>query len=274
VSLLDKYQIPQTFCYLIFTLAVCLILTFFVPGADFGVFKTPQANDSVSRWILVIGLLLLLLSCLSLIPVFSEAGSKHAPEYFRRSEEFQSHLKTCIQSAKSEIIFWAGNFYMSTNERREDLLARLSDGVNIKYLVFNPTSPVKTQASYDFGENVNQFEKQCEICIQNLLDLRARWEEKKKSSTNKGDLQIRLYTSTPRLRAYFFDPGDDKSFTYVVHFLYKTDSSQLPMFRILNSKEGVFANYLASFNNHWNAGDVITLDDYLAQNQAKVGVRE
>ncbi len=267
LNLVKKFGVPESFPYLIFGLGVCLILAFFMPSADFGIIKTPAANDAAAIYLLITGILLLLITFLFFIPFFSEAASQNAPEYYLISEDFQRDLSKNILAAKNEIIFWGGNFYSSTEERSDDLLNRLAEGVNIKYLIFNPASSLKEEASRDFGENTNKFETQCKITITNLIDLQSRWDTKKKSVKNKGELEVKLYKNVPRLRAYFFDPENTNSHSFFVHFLYHTDSSQLPMFKIINSKESAFLNYLNSFRSHWQADNVVTLAQYLQENK-------
>ncbi len=229
------------------------------PNVDFGIVKTPDLK--IIWWIVLLGVLMIIAN----IPLLKGANNLDSSDImlFKESKELHEKFEEIINSAQKEIIFWGGNFYYSVNENRSMILEKLRKGITIKYLIFNPESPFCNYVSRDFNEIENTFYDQSITTIKNLKGIKAEWDILKLTSKKGGGLEIRLFNNIPRLRIYMIDTQSENSYSYIVHFLYKIDSSKVPVYKIRNNYKGIVENYLESFNNLWESADTITLEEYL-----------
>ncbi len=265
VNLFIKYSLPEQIGTTIGLIGVVLIISFIFPDKDFGIIKTPKF-DSYDYFALIIGIILISFN----FPFFKKEVMDIVT--FQQSREIQGEFKIIIGGIKNEAIFWGGNFYISVNEHKTILLDKLKSGIKIKYLIFNPESNLCKNASQDFNEeDKTLFYDQCIATIKNLIDLEKQWKKQKHSSNIAGgNLEIKVYSNIPRLRAYFIDPDKEDSFSYFVHFLYKTDSSDLPAYKIMNNKEGIVKAYINSFHKLWeDTENTVTLDYFLQHSEIK-----
>jgi sugar-specific transcriptional regulator TrmB len=266
-SLLEKLNIPEKISTTIGLVGLILLLAMLFPNKDFGILKTPNIGYN-SWWIIPIGLLFIG----SNIPFFKSDEIVESTNIivYKESKELHEKFEDIICSAKKEIIFWGGNFYISVNENREQILERLKMGVVIKYLVFNPESSNCNYVSKDFNEQENTFYDQTVTTIKNLKSIKSEWESAKQTAKKGGGLEVRLYNNIPRLRAYLVDTQSENSYSYIVHFLHNIDSSKTPAYQIKNNYKGIIQSYLDSFNNLWDSDDTITLEEYLKETAPSV----
>lgn len=125
ISLLEKINIPEKISTTVGVLGLVLLLTMLFPNKDFGVIKTPDISHKV-WWIAPLGLLLIAAN----IPFLRSKEIIESTHIiiFKESKELHDKFKDIISSAQKEIIFWGGNFYISVNENREQILERVENG--------------------------------------------------------------------------------------------------------------------------------------------------
>lgn len=265
INLFTKFNLPEQIGTTIGLIGVVLIVSFLFPDKDFGIIKTPKF-DNFNYFALIIGVILIGIN----FPFFKKEVVEVV--IFKQSQEIQSEFKNIISGIKSEAVFWGGNFYISVNEHKSLLIEKLKNGKKIKYLIFNPYSTLCENASKDFDEsNGNHFYDQCITTIKNLIDLESEWKKQKQNSYHAGgSLEIKLYSNIPRLRAYIIDPNEDNAFSYFIHFLYKTGSSDLTAYKIMNGKNGIVKSYMNSFYKLWEDNEnTITLEEYQQHEKIK-----
>lgn len=179
---------------------------------------------------------------------------------YRQSADFQADVGRQIASARKEIWFFGTNFHISAVERRPILLERLRSGVNIRYLILNPFIPHLEQVARDFGQSKRELEVECLKGMNDLIELRRRWDAERGRSA--AALEIRLFDTTPRARLYVFDPDDPAGRTMFVPYLNRVNSPNLPGYLLENSETGVFRSYFDALRIMWN--ESTPLDTLLA----------
>ncbi len=190
--------------------------------------------------------------------------------FYKTSTEIIGFIPKKIRSTKREIFFSGTNFHITTVDNRTALLERLSQGVNVKYLVFNPYSPILETVARDFDQTPVELRSECMLGLTYLLELKNRWD-KIKHLSKAGDLQIRMYNEFPRVRAYVFDPDNEHSECFLIPYLHHINSTDLPAFQFKNSDDGVFNEYYNSMKELWKRS--VDMDVIMAEQAIKDSVQ-
>lgn len=173
--------------------------------------------------------------------------------YYRASNDYLGDmLGTDIAAANDTIWFFGINFHISAEDKREAILGALKRGLNVRYLVVNPDSPQMAQIAYDFDSDPKNLADECRAGIRDLEFLQSRWEKSKLNEKTPGELEIRLFDSTPRMRAYFFDPGPNGK-AYVVPYINRVNSPDSPGFLFGNFEAGVAKTYFYGVSKVWQS---------------------
>jgi hypothetical protein len=171
--------------------------------------------------------------------------------FTKKSNDYLGELGKLIAESKDEILFFGTDFHITVEDKREDLLKKLSEGVNIKYLVLNPYSNRLSMLASDFDVNIEKLKSESLDGLQGLLTLDKRWSDIKDKSQNPGTLEIRLFDATPKMRAYFFDGGSGHGRAYLVPYMNKLNSPQSPGYLFAIKKDGVAEIYLTGIRKLW-----------------------
>lgn len=92
-SLFELSKLPQPFGVILLVLSLILLLSPYLSGADFGVFKVPNFAPGAKKWLKVIGPILFIMCILSFIPTIpspSKQGSLNITEQRQGAENIAS----------------------------------------------------------------------------------------------------------------------------------------------------------------------------------------
>jgi hypothetical protein len=181
-------------------------------------------------------------------------------KYWKLSKAVLGILPSEISTSKNEIWYFGTNFHESLTDNRELIIKKLSSGVKFRCLIFDPFSPVMDIAASDFDQTTNELSTECRTGLSAIVQLKRKWDSIKDKVTQPGELEIRVFSQLPRMRAYIFDPQNENSECIFIPYLHKTNSPELPAFQFKNKEDGVFNDYFASIRKLWQ--NSISFDDY------------
>lgn len=177
----------------------------------------------------------------------------------KKSNDYLGELGKLISQSKEEIIFFGFDFHITVEDKREQLIKKLNEGVNIKFLVINPFSKNIELLASDFDIDLTKLKSDSANGLQGMLALKKRWAEVGPNSPNPGSLEVRFFNTTPRMRAYFFDGATGTGHAYIVPYMNKINSPQSPGYLFSVKKDGISEIYLTGMRKLWN--ESIVLDD-------------
>lgn len=179
--------------------------------------------------------------------------------FYRQSNDYLGELNDPIDRARHDIWFFGTDFHISTGDRKRALLDALKRGVNVHYLIFDPSSPELARLARDFGQSEESLRRECMLGFSNLNDLASAWSDISAQTATPGELQVRIFDVTPRGRVYVFDPGDDRGRTFLVPYVNNVNSSELPGFLLENTDRGVYRSYFAGVAKLWKLSKPISV---------------
>jgi hypothetical protein len=174
-------------------------------------------------------------------------------KFYKEAKEIDTKVWEKTKAAKMEICFFGTNFYRSPKDGFSTIIEKLSQGVKIRYLSFNPYSPIMKAAANDFKQTESELRLECMVGLSNLAKLENKWNTVKATVANRGELEIKFYDELPRFRAYIIDPEVELGNSFFIPYLYKTNSPDVPCFQFENRKSGVFSLYYNNFKILWDA---------------------
>ena len=145
---------------------------------------------------------------------------------------------------------------LNVHEIQDKILA----GVSIRFMVLNPYSKLLNYIAKDFLIESAQLSLECHHHLKTLYDLRVFAEKAGGSGRRVGKVEIRLYDTAPRMRAYIFDGEEGTSF-FVPYGNYAY-SRPLPVYYCLNSYK-ISQTYIKGLENLWNDGETETIEELL-----------
>jgi len=210
-------------------------------------------NSIRSAWVIVIVVALLALA------VVFRAEATHVVlgktlsrttgivDFVPRANSFLPKLHSLIEDAKEEVWFIGVSFYISLPENKADLLAALERGVDVRFLVYNPLSADLAEVADGFSQSPEELLGELTITIENL---RALQNEAARRRT-KGDIQIRLFSSIPKMRIYAFDRRSSDGVTFFIPHVDQQNSPTVPGFLANNIPTGVVPPLLEGAERLW-----------------------
>ena len=180
----------------------------------------------------------------SLMPSRRVAGTV---EYHKRANDFLPRVATFIAEAKKEIWLAGVNFYSTAPEHKCLFVERLRQGVNVRFLILDPTSPYRREVAKGFSNSDELLKTQCDSTVAALREIYDKWKHERL----RGQLEIRLFARAPNIRFYFFDRGCETGFTYLVPHLDGLDSPNLPGFLAENVEDGIAPTYADRMQGLW-----------------------
>jgi Domain of unknown function (DUF5919) len=171
--------------------------------------------------------------------------------YYKSSNDYiAGALESDVEKSRVSILFFGTNFHISAQDRRMAIFSALKRGVKIRYLLLNPDGPQIHQVAIDFDSNPKNLADECRSGLRDLEYLQSTWSEMRKNEKTPGEIEIRTFDSTPRLRGYFFDPGPDGK-AYIVPYINKVNSPDSPGFLFGNFDSGVAKIYYYGVSRLW-----------------------
>ena len=232
-----------------------LVVTVFIAIIVFREF----INKRVSSFIV----LLFTLCGLSLLVYFYDNPGGVSKLYEESNSYLSDDLKKGIDGSKQEIIFFGTAFHISAGDRKELLISKLESGVNVKYLILDPSAPFMEERARGFKTTQENLEQEISSSLKSILHIKKLWESRKANSSKPGNLEIRLYNDIPYMRAYIFDPLDSSSESYVVPYINRLDGPNSAGLLLKHDDSGLFPYYLASVRKIWS--DARLLSDFIRE---------
>lgn len=179
--------------------------------------------------------------------------------FYHQSNDYLGELHDPIDRTKDEIWFFGTNFYISAGERRAAILSALERGVNVHYLIYDPSSKDFSRLARDFNQSEAELRAECDKGFISINELARSWSTMSAQTPTPGELHVRVFDVTPRGRVYVFDPGDEKGRTFLVPYVNNVNSSELPGFLLENIEAGVYKAYFAGVRKLWQTSRVVHL---------------
>jgi hypothetical protein len=183
-------------------------------------------------------------------------------KFYRHSNDFLAQIDTQIEQSQEDIWFVGTNFNITAGERRSLLLKKLSQGIKINFLVFDPRTPELDGLAKDFNQSPAELRSECEKGLQSILQLQKDWESARKSSSAPGELQVHVFNVHPHARFYVFDAKREQGTTFFIPYVNGVNSPETPGYLLRNVHNGVSQAYFGGVLKLW--ADSMPLDKYLA----------
>ncbi|WAK01354.1 hypothetical protein [Methylobacter sp. YRD-M1] len=187
--------------------------------------------------------------------------------FYKKSNDYLAEVSKFIADAHDEVLFFGTNFHITAEDRREELLSKLNEGLDIKFLVMDPYSQRLGMLATDFDSDVENLKKESMSGLEDLVLIEKRWSEFKNKSSNPGTFEVRLFDTSPKMRGYFFDANSAKGKAYLVPYANKLNSPQAPGFLFEMKKDGVAGIYLTGIKKLWQ--EAVPLDKFLEKHRRK-----
>ncbi len=177
--------------------------------------------------------------------------------YFHASNDFLGQSGSFLSSAKKEIWFVGVDFHITASDRQQLILKKLSEGVKVRFLVFDPDSPFLGNMAQDYDQTPQVLTSECLDGIQSIIALRDIWLKEQSSQAYPDGLQIRLFEDVPHARFYLVDPDDTKAKSFYIPYMNHENSPVLPGYLLSNISGGVIHEYLPGVRKLWNSAQPI-----------------
>jgi hypothetical protein len=181
-------------------------------------------------------------------------------EYYETANKFvETRLGSMLDEAKDEVFIHGVSFYITLPDRKGELLGALARGVTVKFLVYDPAAPNMSETAEGFSQTPEELRSECRTTVNLLRQLREEARARKLS----GDLQVRLFRTTPRMRLYVIDRRNPTGLTFFVPHVDQQNSPNLPGYLVKNGG-GVAKAFFEGLDRLW--AKAIDFDAWLAVN--------
>jgi hypothetical protein len=222
-----------------------------------------QIDRRVSSSVLL--LILAIIACTNYL-TYEPSLVKHTGlvGYYDRSNDFlATELTQRLRNAKEEVIFFGSSFEISAADARKELLARLREGVKIHYLIVDPSSAAIEEIAKDFNISASEMRSLVISSLRSILLLKKEWEEAERNTGTPGELQVKVFSARPSMRAYIFDGNRASSESYIVPYINRVNAPDSPGYIFKNKSDGAFSKYYAGITQIWR--DAEPLEELLRQ---------
>jgi len=168
-------------------------------------------------------------------------------EYSPRANDFLPRLGNLIDKAEEEVWFTGISFYITLPANREALFKALDRGVNVRFLIYDPRSPNIAEVAAGFSQSPQELASECHVTIENLRTLAAEAKAKK----TKGHLEVKLFSSIPKMRLYIFDRRKERGLTYFIPHVDQQNSPNVPGFLATNVRTGIAPAFIDGAERLW-----------------------
>ena len=181
---------------------------------------------------------------------FNESFTKSTGivEFSPRANDFLPRLGYYMSNSHEEIWLTGMSFYITLPQHKDLILKKLHEGVDVRFLVYNPLSPNLEEVANGYSQTKEELFSECEVTIQNLRSILNEWKQPKSSAK----FEVRLFSSIPQTRIYVFDRRRETGFTYFIPHVDRQNSPNLPGFLVKNVKTGIAQPYFEGIERLWN----------------------
>ncbi len=174
--------------------------------------------------------------------------------FTKRGNDFLPQITQLMGSSKESVWFFGTNFHITATDRRKDILGALERGVHVRFMVIDPkaSESIFKQMSVDFDQSEETIKSECILGISSLKEIQKTWTERQPHAGSTATFEVRTYMHYPWARMYCFDPKSPNGTTFLIPYMNKTNSSELPGFLFENSPDGAAEEYFAAMVRIWN----------------------
>jgi hypothetical protein len=134
-------------------------------------------------------------------------------EFVPNGNDWLSSAGPYVNNARYEIWFSGVSFYVSLPKYRDKLLAKLRDGVSVRFLILDPASKYIEDAAAHFTQSPDDLRAETNITVENLRYIWTQWQDHPTSSAH---FEVRVTSIPPSLRLYMFDRKEENGFMFLV----------------------------------------------------------
>jgi hypothetical protein len=183
---------------------------------------------------------------------------------FQRANDFlssssENSFRAMLAGTKRETWFAGTSFYISTDQFRDELIERARAGIDMHFLVFDPTAPTIKTMSQVLDILPESVTEQCITGLRSLQAIRKSLQ----ASGSTGQIQVRLSQIPFSSRLYFFDPKIGTGSIYFVPQVSSVSSQNSPGFLIRNEKAPFSNIFFDGISKLWNSSTVTDFDAWL-----------
>lgn len=164
-------------------------------------------------------------------------------DFFRFRKDFP-RIEHLIAEAEQEI--WVSGIVLVTMVPLSGIFnSKLKQGFKLRFLMVNPAENNTLQdTGIYFGEDPDDIAAKITASLNDLY--------RKLVKTYPEQVEIRLTDHRPNLGYFIVDPHRKQGYMTVEPYLYRTESSQRPMFLLSQEDSRWFSVYLADFELLWS----------------------
>jgi hypothetical protein len=194
-------------------------------------------------------------------------------EYFSHSNDFlatgiTNRYEPMLKAARREVWFVGTSFYISVGQYTDELASKLTEGVNLNFLILDPESSALASTAKMFATSEDEVRNQCQSGLSSLLKLIE--EANRSAVSTAGQITVKLSSEPLTSRMYFFDPKSDDGVSFYVPQVNRMNSQELPGFLVKNKSAKFHEKYFDGVRKLWFSGSVALLQDWIAAHPGTV----
>ena len=180
---------------------------------------------------------------------------------FERSNDFLAtgdnlQFPSILKNTRKEAWFVGATFYITVGQYRDLLLDRLSDGVDLHFMILDPGGRSVALAAGYLGVTEKELTLDCLSGIR-VLD---RTLVEACNANCRGKLQIKLIDEPIQTRLYIFDPESENGYVYFIPQINGTNSQTVPGYLVSQLLGTYKEAYFKGISNMWNNAVSKTLE--------------
>jgi len=193
----------------------------------------------------------------------STAADRASIKVYAKSNDFLAtggplQFDKLLLGTKREAWFVGTTFYISVDAHRELIRKKLTDGVDLNFLIFDPYGAHAPDVARMLDIGANELSDQCLLGIRTMIGL----VDASRAGRLPGRLNVRLIDDTVYSRLYLFDPKAPSGSIYFIPQVNQSNSQLLPGFLGMNSQAGFAGAYFDGVLRTWNSANAQSLDSW------------
>jgi adenosylhomocysteine nucleosidase len=222
-----------------------------------------QASSRRSS-ILILGLGLLLAAVVTgLVLLFQQTPKATTPsiqsQRYADSSDMFPLIREELKTAQHDVFFVGTSFHATIPTSLPTLKRKIEGGLHVRLLLFNPFCPNAEIAAKEASQSLAALKGDCIMTMQNLRSVMGEL----KNHANGGNLQIRVFSSVPRMRLYSFDRADRSGPVYLIHYVNGRSATNLPGVKHAATDHEQFDPYVESAERLWK--EAVEFEQFIAE---------
>jgi hypothetical protein len=115
-------------------------------------------------------------------------------EYVPHANDWLGNIGGYMDGSKQEIWLTGMSFYVTLPQFKDRIIKKLGDGVDVRFLIYDPLSPSLPQVAQAFGQRPEELASESRVTIENLRSIEEAW----KHPTSSAKFEVRLFNGMPR----------------------------------------------------------------------------